>query len=169
MKIASLSALAVVAAMPAAAPAAAQDVSNPLVEALARCTAVRADAERLACMDAAAAKLVAAARAADVVVVTKEEVGRSRRQLFGLPVAVDVLPGRPVRIEQLVTTIAAAVPLGNGRWTLVLAEGGRWQTTETWDYGDPRASMAVTVKRAALGSYRLSATGQRSVRVQRLN
>lgn len=147
--------------------------ANPLVEALAACLPIRADAARLACMDAAAGRLVAAARADDVVVVTKEEVKTSRRSLFGLSINEDdAFPGRAAtveRIDRLDTTIANAVPLGRGRWTLVLTEGGRWQTTEDWEYGDPRAGMAVEIRRGALGSYRLSAKGQRVVRVQRIN
>lgn len=146
---------------------------NPLVDALAACLATSDNAQRLACFDAAAAKLVAAERARDVVVVTREDVARTRRSLFGLTVDPDAaIPGGDTavdRIDHLETTITAATRVGNDQWALTLAEGGRWRTTEAWVNGDPKAGLAVEVRRAALGSYMLRARGQRTVRVMRVN
>ena len=147
--------------------------ANPLIEALAQCLTIKADAERLACTDVAAAKLIAAERGRELVVVTRDEVRKTKRSLFGLAIDEnDVFAGREApadRIERLETTIAAAAPTGMERWSLVLAEGGRWRTTEAWDYASPKPGMTVVVRKAAMGSYVLDAKGQRSVRVMRVN
>ena len=147
--------------------------TNPLIAALARCLTIGAAAERLACTDVAAARLVAAERERTLVIVTRDEVRKTKRSLFGLAVDEnDVFAGREApadRIERLDTTIAAAVPTGMERWSLVLAEGGRWRTTEPWDYANPKPGMAVVIRKAAMGSYMLSAKGQRPVRVARVN
>ena len=148
--------------------------TNPLVEALAACLAIREDARRLACTDDAAAKLVAAEHAHDVVTVDRAEVHRARRSLFGLDAssAGDVLAAHlPAadRIDRLETTLAASAPVANGRWTLTLAEGGRWQTVEAWE---PLAALhpgdAAVIHAGALGSYVLKLAGQRVVRVKRV-
>lgn len=147
---------------------------NPLVDALARCLEIREDAARLACSDAAARKLVDAERARELVVVDRDQVKRTRRSLFGLSLgSADPITGRDEpteRIEMLDTTIQAFGSERGGRWTMTLAEGGRWQTTEDWGGGAaPRRGAAVTVRRAALGSYMLKMPGARAVRVMRVN
>lgn len=156
-----------------AAGAADSPKTNPLIEALARCPAITADAERLACFDAAAARLVAAERARELVVVSKDEVKKTRRSLFGLAIDEnDVFAGRDApadRIDRLETTIAGAGPVGGDKWSLVLTEGGRWRTTEGWANARPKPGMAVTIKRGPLGSYMLSAKGERAVKVLRVN
>ena len=168
-----------------AAAMAADKRPNPLIDALAACLPIRGiaaaaihsqqddDARRLACTDVAAARLVEAARARDVVIVTKDDVKRTRRSLFGLSIDQnDVFPGQGAtveRVNRLDTAIANAIATGNDRWTLVLQEGGRWQTTEAWTFGEPKAGMAVEIRRGALGGYMMRAAGQRTVRVQRVN
>lgn len=146
---------------------------NPLIAALAKCLEIRADAERLACTDAAAAKLVAAERGGELVAVTREEVKKTKRSLFGLSVDEnDVFAGREAaadRIERLETTLVAAAPTGVDRWSLVLTEGGRWRTTEPWSYANPKPGMAVVIHKGAMGSYVLNAKGSRAVRVMRVN
>lgn len=153
--------------LPTKAPA------NALVDALARCLAIRADAERLSCTDEAAAKLIAATRDRSVIVVTRDEVRRTKRSLYGLTIDEnDVFAGREApadRVDRLETTLTSAAPGGMDRWSLVLAEGGRWRTTEAWEYANPKPGMAVVIERGAMGSYRLSAKGQRAVRVIRVN
>jgi hypothetical protein len=143
----------------------------PLMAALAACQERRVDAERLACFDAAVARLVTAERARDVVVVTREEVVRTRRSLFGLAIDQNqVLPGSSAeRIERLQTTVGSAANVGYDRWVLNLAEGGRWRTTEPWTYARPTAGMAVEIRPGAMGSFVLRAPGQRAVKVQRIN
>jgi hypothetical protein len=147
---------------------------SPLVNALAACLDQRDDTRRLACLDVAATDLVAAERRRDVVVVDRDEVKRARRSLFGLGLGpADVFAGRdrPAdRITQLDTTLAAAREVGAGRWSLTLAEGGRWQTTEAWTVvAALKPGTPVSVHPGALGSYVMRVRNQRTVRVQRVN
>ncbi len=147
-------------------------MGSPLIAALAHCTTIRSDAERLACMDAATAKLVTAERARDVVVVSRDEVKKTKRSLFGLSIDQNaVFTGHDApadRVEDLDTTLIAASPNGD-RWSLALAEGGHWRTTEPWRNADPKPGMAVEIRHGALGSYVLRAKGQTTVRVMRIN
>jgi len=148
---------------------------NALVAELERCLAVADDGARLACHDAAARRLVDAARTRDLVVVDREQVKRTRRSLFGLNLGdADPITGKPEaeaeRIETLDTVVRGFAPQPGGRWLLTLAEGGRWQTTEQWSGGsEPERDAKVTVRRGALGSYLLKMDGARAVRVRRVN
>lgn len=148
--------------------------SNPLVEALADCQAIHDDVRRLSCYDTAAGRMVAAERRQDVVIVNREDVRKARRSLFGLALGPnDVFAGRSSpsdRIEKLDTTLLSAREIGNGRWSLILTEGGRWQTTEAWTLtADLKSGMNVTIHPGALGSYVARVGNQRAVRVQRVN
>ena len=145
---------------------------NPFIAALARCLEIEADGERLACTDAAAARLVAAERAGDMVAVSREDVRKTKRSLFGLPIdGSDIFAEREpaaTRIDRLETTVAASAPTGYERWSLVLAEGGRWRTTEPWPYFNPKPGTAVVIQRAPMGGYVLTAKSAR-VRVVRVD
>lgn len=146
---------------------------NPLVEALARCLEIKEDAERLRCTDVAAARLVAAEQARELVVVSRDEVKRTKRSLFGLGIDENrVFAGREApadRVDRLETTITSATPSERDRWTLVLVDGGRWRTSEPWPDARPRPGAAVVVRRGPLGSYVLTTKGERAVRVTRVN
>lgn len=146
---------------------------DPRLDGLARCIAVQESAARLACFDAAARTLVAAARDREIVVVKRADVVRTRRSLFGIGGEPgDALLGdtaRADRIETLDTKVASATRLPNDRWALQFAEGGRWQTTEAWALGtEPKAGVAASIRRGALGSYMLKVPGERGVRVRRI-
>lgn len=123
-------------------------------------------------MDAASRKLVAAADAGEIVTLSRKEVKRTQRSLFGLAIdAADVFAGRDGsnRIETLDTVLKQVSREANDHWTLTLDEGGRWYTTETWPGGnDIRPGVAVSIRRASLGGYVMRAAGQRAVRVKRV-
>lgn len=144
------------------------------MDELAACLRIAQDAARLTCLDGAARRLVMAVDKKDLVVVEREQIRRTRRSLFGLTLdSGDVFAGQDApadRIEQLDTTLRSIRREANERWTLTLAEGGRWQTSEAW-LGDvnPAEGMVVSIHRAALGSYLLKAKGMRAVKVRRVN
>jgi hypothetical protein len=148
--------------------------SNTLIGDFKTCLSIVDDAPRLECMDRAARTLVDAAARRDVVVVAREDVRKSRRSLFGLNLdSGDLFAGRDTPaepIDTLDTTVRTAMRERHDRWMLTLAEGGRWVTSEAW-LGDidPKPGLAVTIKRAALGSYILRTKGMRAVKVQRMN
>lgn len=146
--------------------------SDPLVDGLARCLTVQGDAARLTCLDPAARALVDAARSQDVLVIKREDVRRTRRSLFGISGEPgDALVGPTTeRIDALETKVSGTARLANDRWSIQLAEGGRWQTTEAWVVGsDPRPGATVSIRRGSLGSYVMKVGAERSVRVRRVN
>jgi hypothetical protein len=171
----SITRFAIVLSVTASTPVLAQTPpANTMMGALRTCLAIADDAQRLACTDRAARTLVDAEQRRDIVIVARDEIRKSRKSLFGLNLGSgDLFAGRDTpaeRIEALDTTVQAATRERYDRWTLTLAEGGRWATTEAWVGDlDPKPGMAVSIHRAALGSYVLRAKGFRAVKVQRVN
>lgn len=152
--------------------AAAPSMPDPLVDAIARCLPVAEASARLTCLDAAGRALVAGIDRHEISVVRREDVRRARRNLFGIAGDPgDALPGATAeRIDALDTSVVAAVRRGNDRWTLRLAEGGRWETTDAWIVGrDPKPGTTVSIRRGSLGSYVMKAGSERAVRVRRIN
>lgn len=155
--------------------AAAQDSGAPaLVEQLARCLAIKADAERLACHDRAARALVDASRTREVVVVDKEEVRKTRRSLFGFALPKVKLFGNDGpdqggdAMDRIEAKITGVRNIGYGKYRLTLDDGAVWSTTEAWRGAImPEAGDTLYIKRASLGSYLVEIKGGRSIRAVR--
>ncbi|MGH7027173.1 hypothetical protein [Brevundimonas sp.] len=156
-------------------PGRAQDSApqrSALLAEVARCRTITTDAERLTCFDRAAGALDAAERQGEVVVVDRGQIREARRQLFGFE-----MPALPSmfardeakeRIDAVETTLLSAGQGLDGKWLFRLADGSEWRQIDS----DPvrfqnRAGMDVRVRRAALGSYQLTAGRSRAVRVRR--
>ena len=142
-------------------------------EAVVRCRAISGDAERLRCFDAAAAAMEQAAERHDLVVIDRQQVRATRRTLFGIE-----LPRLPFfgggdedkqdEVSQIDGVVSSAVQEGNGRWVVVLQDGGTWaQVDDNVIAVRPRAGAKVLIKRAALGSYMMRVNNQPGVRVKR--
>lgn len=103
-----------------------------------------------------------------VVVIDRQQVDETRRNLFGVALPDTGLFGSGNDLSQIETTLTRASVDDSGRWSFVLANGTRW--TQTDDYiiaRPPRANDKVLIKRAALGSFRLSVGGQPGVKAKR--
>ena len=146
-----------------------------LFEALVRCRAIAADAERLQCFDTAAANFPQAAERREVVVVDRAQVRESRRRLFGLP-----LPRLPIfgggdedeeeeeEIRSIDSNIASARQVDYGRWMVRLEDGSTWiQTDNNVVAGRPRPGQPVEVRRGALGTYMMRINNQPGIKVRR--
>ncbi|MFD1949194.1 hypothetical protein ACFSGX_00260 [Sphingomonas arantia] len=135
---------------------------------------------RLACFDAAAAKLATATANRDLIVLDRQDVVETRRSLFGFSLPRIALfggrdgardPAAVARedIAELDTTITRVQSLGNGKYQLTLAEGGTWRSTEPWTGAKlPEAGSKINVRRASLGSYIFKLPGGRAVRGMRV-
>ncbi len=155
----------------ASADPAARDRSG-VADAVLRCRTIAGDAERLKCFDAAAGALNGAIAARQVVVVDRAKVEAERRARFGERRRVAELPtlqdADGNRLDTLTGTLAQAARTGDGNWSFTLADGSRWLQTDGQAFAvAPRAGEAVVVKRAALGSYKLTVGRQPGVRVRR--
>lgn len=173
MRIASgIVAAAGLMALPGTASAQDWDGPSPLIEALSHCLAVTADAERLACLDAGARRLIDASRRREVVVVDEAEVKKTRRSLFGFSLPRIRLfgskgPDNAEEIDEIAVAIKSSAPAGNGYMSFTLEDGARWTTTEPWMSRGPRAGEMLTIKRAAMGGYFVKLSNTRAVRAMR--
>lgn len=141
----------------------------PLLAAVTQCRAIAESATRLKCFDASVAALDVAERSQAVVVVDQQQVRETKRNLFGISLPNLGLFGSD-DLPQIETTLASAADDGAGHWTFVMADGARWtQTDDNIIARRPRANDKVIIKRAALGSFRLSVGGQPGVKAKRQN
>ncbi len=143
-------------------------------ETLARLMACRGIADstaRLACFDSAAGALDTAERAGDVVVIDRAVVAETRRQLFGFE-----MPSLPrlfgsegaVELDSIDSTLQSASLVGEGRWVFRLADGSVWRQIDSERVRfQNRPGQPVEVRKAALGSFLLTVSGSRAVRVRR--
>ena len=161
----------VVAAMPGLAAAQQAGPSrSSVLKALADCRATTSDSARLACYDAAAARIEAAEKAGDVVVVDREQARAARRQAFGfnLPSLNMFKGGRDEEdLDNVPLTLERASREAN-RWVLRTTDGQVWRFTETKDLPrPPPKGSKMVVKRGAMGGYLMSIDGQTGIRVRR--
>lgn len=161
------------AAIPAAshaAPGRAVEGKATLFEAVTRCRAIVDPTERVGCYDRSIEALQAAEQKHDVAIVDRAQVRETKKTLFGLS-----LPSLPVfghaddgqEIAQIDGTVASAA-IDRGGWVVHLADGSVWRQIDDNELGRrPRAGDKVVVKRAALGSFRMTIAGSPGIKVRR--
>lgn len=167
-----ISGLAAMAAATAMSGQAAPVQDRPeALERLMACRSVADSAARLACFDAAAGVLDTAQRQGDVVVIDREGVAETRRQLFGFE-----MPSLPrlfgsdagVEINSIDSTLQSASLVGEGRWVFRLADGSVWRQIDSERVRfENSPGQPVRVRKATLGSFLLNVGGSRAVRVRR--
>ncbi|WP_051651088.1 hypothetical protein [Brevundimonas bacteroides] len=154
--------------------AVAQDgtVQRPaLIETLLACRSVVGEAQRLVCFDRAAAAFETAEAAGEVTVVDQAQARQTRQRLFGLDLdAVNIFGNLrdDTPVEAIETTLVGARQNHRDQWTFELADGSTWlqiDTNRLMTRAEPGAP--VRIRQAALGSYMLSISGARSLRVRR--
>lgn len=146
-----------------------------LYSRLTACRGISADAERLACFDAALTKLDAAIASDEVYMADKAQIRETRKTLFGLP-----LPNLGIfgngdddnkdanQVSQIDSAVKSA-SVGADGFIVTLADGSTWRQVDGTPLGrSPKPGMAVTVKKAALGSFKMNVAGQSAVRVKRI-
>ncbi len=149
--------------------------ASRLIGAFGACREQADGAARLRCYDEAAAQLQRATQSGEVVVLTRDDVRRARRSLFGFTVPrVPFLSGggggdeEPA--QELTAPIAAVSDIGHGRYRLRLEDGAVWETSEAnAGFRTPRVGQTVRIRRGALGSYFIQVEGGRNVRGRRVS
>lgn len=149
--------------------------SAALLDGLRGCRAIAGAAERAACYDSAAGALIGAVEAGDVRLVDREEVRKTRRQLFGLTLPETTLlkPDKRDEAEEsselFETTIASGRQVGPATWRFTTAEGA------VWEINNPPRKIApimpgdkVVFKKASLGYYFIRINGQIGVKGRRV-
>ena len=144
---------------------------NHLAE-IRTCSAVAADAARLACYDRSVQGLDEAEKRGDIIVVNQAEVRETRRQLFGFN-----LPAVPMfdrassptdSVEELSTKLASAREVGS-KWVLTLENGSVWRQTDSSTFRfSNQPGATVEIRQGAMNSFLMRVGNSRSVRVERV-
>lgn len=167
----------------ALAGAAGAQTPGQLPERLVSCAAKVNDAERLACYDAAVGSMSSEARQASEARVAEAKVAQaaaaaaaaSAAQAEAAKAEADRLAGfgKPASAGDTVSEIEAAITEmlrdSTGKSVFILDNGQIWRQADGFRFPAMKVGTAVTVKRGALGSFRLvPADSNRSVQVIRM-
>jgi hypothetical protein len=147
------------------------DMGSPAqVQRLMACRAIAAADQRLSCFDRESAAVDAAIASKDLVFVDREKARAAKRSLFGfsVPSFGGLFGGNDDEVSQIESTVVRTGHNPDGGWVIYLADGSVWSQTDDWPGLDPRPGKKVIVKRAALGSFRLSIPGQNGIKVKRI-
>ena len=144
------------------------------------CRSIADGAARLACFDAGVARLDQARTNGDVAIVDREEVRRTRRGLFGFN-----LPNLAIfgghngndprkaamdgELKEISGRTRAVAQNGYSGLIITLEDGARWEQTDSVALGrSPKPGDTVTIKRAAMGSFKMNFAVGPSFRVRRI-
>lgn len=142
--------------------------TGDLLATLNHCRQIQEGSARLACFDAAAAAI---AGAGEVAIVSRADVARNQRSLFGFNVET-LNPfsgnGREPDLQSISATLTSVRDLGRGVWLLTLDDGSVWRLTDSVEPTfSTRRQYPVTVRRAAMGSYLMKVGNFPPFRVRR--
>lgn len=146
-----------------------ESVSVPAgpVADLLRCRELAGESARLTCFDAAVAGIEQAVRAGDLRVVDRAVLAEEQSARFGLREA-DRARGAVEQPEELSAAVKSAQKTLDG-WVVTLEDGSVWRQIDARTSPvDPVVGQVVTIKRAALGSYRLLLNSNVGFRVRRV-
>lgn len=149
-------------------------------DGLVACASKVDDAERLACYDAAVRSLSAEARAASEAREKEAKAAKAAADASAAAAAAAQAEadrannfGKPVEktgtVSELTATVTELLTDGNRKSVFVLDNGQIWRHADGPPLPNVKAGMQVTLKRGALGSFRLLPVGSnRSVQVVRM-
>lgn len=142
-----------------------------VLKSLFDCSAIATDGERLACYDAAVRAMNTAEKTGEVIIVDRQQARAARRQAFGLDLSALSILDRSeekTEVDRVMGEVVSARQGGDGRWTVVLADGAVWKQIDDQTLGkDPRKGSKVEIRKASMGSYFMNLDGQRAVRARR--
>jgi hypothetical protein len=147
-----------------------EDAAKPQIYTeLVQCRQITDDSQRLACFDAASAKMEQATAAKDIVVLDRTEVKKTKRSLFGfqLPKIRFFDDDEKDDLNVIESTFASVTDIGYGKYQFEIPDGGTWQTTEP-TRRMLRVGQKVRIKRGAVGGFMMQAENSSYVRVKRV-
>ncbi len=182
-KTAAMVVLAAVVAASAGGALAAGKVSEKkraaVLQAIVDCRPITDVDARLACYDAAAAKLDEAEASGQVVVVDREQARQVRKEVFGLQLpSLDVFSlgggkaanalAKDEDVDRVTATVKTAHRDPTGKWVVELDTGAVWRQIDDTDLAfDPHPGSKVELKRGVIGSFFMKLDGQTAVRAHR--
>lgn len=135
------------------------------------CRKIEDASARLACFDTSVAAMESANQQKALVVMSEETVKETRRGLFGFSLPRLGLfrdSDEDEGLKEMTATIAG-VRGGDGAWVFRLEDGAVWQQTDGIYLRTPKAGQSITIRRAALGSYKANVDGGLGFRIKRVN
>jgi hypothetical protein len=145
----------------------------PAVQAVVDCRKIDDGVQRLACYDAAVAKMDDAQTNGDLVTLDRQQRREVRHQAFGLTLpslAMFDVGEKSEEVNKINETVASARQDAEGKWTFVMQDGQVWrQIDDEFLSRDPHGGSSILITRAMIGSFMLSVDGQPGVRVHRDN
>lgn len=167
----ALVAMGVILAAAGGAYAAPKEAGRAAVlKAVVDCRSVSDSAARLACYDAAAARLDEAEAKGDVVILDREQTREARREAFGFSMPSLNIFSRgeaPERLERATYTVDRAWQQG-GKWVVELDTGAVWRQIDDIDpRRAPHKGSVAEIKTGAIGSYFMKIDGQTAMRAHR--
>ena len=159
-------------ALAAGAAFAADPPPAPVVGDIVKCRTESDNAKRLACYDKAAGVLAKATEDGSIAVVTREDVKKTRRSLFGfnipkLPFFSDDKSTKEDMPDEIDTTLKSFRVTRDGNLTLVMEDGAVWRTTEPMRR-IPKPGAKIKIMKAAMGSFFIKIDGARGLRGMRV-
>ncbi len=144
------------------------------LQSVVDCRKLTDDTARLACYDAATAKLDEAEKSGDVVVVDKSQVREARKAAFGFNFQMPAFMTageKPEELEKISAVVASARQEGmSGKWVIKLEDGAVWRQIDTVALNnDPKKGSKAEIRIAALGSYFMKIDNNPQMRVHRDN
>jgi len=145
-------------------------------EKLLGCRSVKDSTARLACFDKQIAEMDAAANRAELMIVDRGQIRKTRKSLFGL-----TLPNLGIfgnseaerREAEAFTEIESTIKsarISGYRWMVTLEDGARWVQIDGKSLvRDPKAGQKIRIRKAALGSFLANIDGQTAIRMRREN
>jgi hypothetical protein len=151
---------------------AAKDSRSALFQSALDCKAKTDAAERLACYDAAMAKMEQAEASKDLVIMEKAEISKVKKGLFGFSVPKIGLFGdddddKEEVAKRLETTIKSVRSLGYDKWQVTLEDGAVWAQIDTARSVTPRPGDPIILKKASMGTYFATIAGRGGIRMKR--
>jgi hypothetical protein len=176
MKTIILGAALVATAAGSTAPKRLDTARAKAFDAVVACRSITDSAQRLTCFDQNVGALQEAADKHDIVVVDRQEVREARRSLFGFTLpSLQIFGGGSkaddsqdeAEAKEITTTVRSASQDGMGNWIVVMEDGAVWHQTDGALAFRPKPGGAVTIRRAALGSYFMRIGNQPGVKARR--
>jgi hypothetical protein len=175
-RLAAVTGAAVASALPALVLPAVAHAAPPgpekaaAFQAVLDCRKLTDGAARLACYDAAAAKMGEAETRGDIVVIDRAQASAAHREAFGLPIpSLDFVRKAltPDEVDRLDGVVKAARADINGKWTISLQDGATWRQISGDLMRPPKAGSKVSIRKGTLGSFLMNVDGQQAIKVHR--
>jgi len=142
----------------------------PQFQAVLNCRSVADNAARLACYDAAAARMGEAETHGEIVVIDRAQATAAHREAFGLPLpslAFVTRALKPDEVNRVEGVVDSARVDQNGRWTMALEGGQVWRQISGDLSRDPHHGSKVAIRHGSLDSFLMNVDGQASIKVHR--